>query len=364
MTHIAFALEQAYGHILPTLGIAIELIKRGNRVSYVVTRNFSVGVKRIGANALTFEPLVTRPAMLESINDRDEKVFGDLRLAKTENSMSQLEMLFRKDPPDLIVHDAIEDFAARSLALRWGIPHVRFCPAPLDSMVEVDLLREFAEDSIVLVAVPRFFSDSPPMVGNTRVEVVGFIPEGRNEFFEPWRPSQGSEKTILASVTTGIMPQVEFCRIVIEAFRNEPYRVVLSIGGLDEVSRITPSGLGDLPDNVVLNQGSSNFDILRNASLLITQGGQGSVLEALFHGVPVLGVPSYRWDEEACQRIVELGLGSRLDFANISAYSLRGHFHVLLNDHETLSRVRKIRQQMQEVHGAKTAADVIEKYLH
>jgi hypothetical protein len=38
--HIAFVLEQAYGHVMPTLGIALELIRRGHRVSYATTADF------------------------------------------------------------------------------------------------------------------------------------------------------------------------------------------------------------------------------------------------------------------------------------------------------------------------------------
>jgi demethyllactenocin mycarosyltransferase len=363
MKHIAFAVEQAYGHILPTLGIAMELIRRGHRVSYAVTHDFAPGIIRVGARALVFSPMVTRPALLGSIADGDRKGIEELRRAKTENSLGQLERLFCEDKPDLIIHDACEDFAGRLLALRWGVPHIRFSPVPLESADEGELVSALAEDSVILVSVPRFFSERVPEILSARMKVIGFIHEGRNKFFEPWKPTNDGRKVILISVTTGILPQVDFCRIAINAFHNEPYRVVLSIGGLDRVSKIRPADLGALPENIELNQASSNFDILQCASLFITQGGQGSVLEALYCGVPILGIPSYFWDEDACRKVAELGLGARLAYADASPNSLREHASTLLEDYDTLARVKVAQQLMREDRGAEVAANIIDAYL-
>ena len=62
--HIAFVLEHAYGHLMPTLGIAMELIRRGHRVSYATTADFAPIVTRIGARAFILTPLQTRGAIL------------------------------------------------------------------------------------------------------------------------------------------------------------------------------------------------------------------------------------------------------------------------------------------------------------
>jgi demethyllactenocin mycarosyltransferase len=360
MKHIAFTLEQAYGHILPTLGIAIELIRRGHRVSYAVTRDFAPGISRIGARALVFSPMVTRPALLNAINQGDEDGVDELRRVKTNHSLAQLQEMFRDDQPDLIVHDACEDFAGRLFASNQGVPSVRFAPVP----VKLEKDQELSGDNAILIGIPRFFIERIGQVESPRVRVVGFIPGGRGTFFEPWTAPNNGSKTILVSVTTGILPQIDFCKMIIDAFRDAPFQVVLSIGGLDRVSKIAPADLGQLPDHFELNRGSANFEILQHAALFVTQGGQGSILEAIYQGVPILGIPSYFWDEDACRMVVDLGLGARLSFSDASPERIREHAENLLDDQAIRVRLQGFQHSMSQDSGAEVAADVIESNLH
>jgi len=360
MKHIAFIVEQAYGHILPTLGIAMELIRRGHRVSYAVTKDFAPGINRIGARALVFSPLVTRPALLNAIDQGDKDGIDELLRVKTNHSLAQLQDRFSDDQPDLIVHDACEDFAGRLLASKQGVPSIRFAPFP----VKLEKDQDLSGDNAILIGMPRCFIEQIGQVESPRVRVIGFIPGGRGAFFEPWRPSYGSSKMILISVTTGILPQIDFCRMIIDAFRDATFQVVLSIGGLDRVSKITPADLGQLPDNFELNRGSANFEILQHAAVFVTQGGQGSILEAIYQGVPILGIPSYFWDEEACRMVVDLGLGARLSFSDASPERIREHAENLLDDHAIRGRLKDLQHSMSQDSGAEVAADVIETYLH
>jgi len=362
--HIAFFLEQAYGHIIPSLGITLELIRRGHRVSYAVTRDFAPAILRVGAQAVVIAPLETRPKILAQVV-RQQGMAADGMAAlkeiirvKTEDSLVQLETLYCDDKPDLIIQDECEDVAGRSLASKWGIPQIRFFPA----LVTPQLENTFAEGQLVLVPVPRFFQKDPEHLGK-RFKFIGFIAEGRKRIFEPWRVTCNRQNTILISVTTGLLPQLEFCKLVISAFRDQPWNIVLSIGGgFDRMSEIDPTHLTDLPKNFQLNRFSSNLDILGHVCLFVGQGGQGSTLEALYSGVPVLLVPpTYMQNPIAC-RIVELGLGIRLP-ADVSADSLRQHANSLLGDCNTLSRVRQAQESMHGERGAEVAANIIDEYL-
>jgi len=357
--HIAFLLEQAYGHIIPTLGIALELIRRGHRVSYAVTHDFARPIRSIGAQAVVFKPLVTRPKLLPQVY-HDRNVVEKLRREKTEDSLAQLEVLFHDDRPDLVIQDDCEDFAGRSLASKWGIPQIRFFPAAIQPEWE----DSFANDQLVLISVPRFFQSHPERFAK-RYKFIGFIPEGRKQFFEPWKVIDQDRKTILVSVTTGYLPQIEFCKLAVSAFRDQCWNIVLSIGGtLDRVSEIAPTSLADLPQNIQLNRFSSNFEILEHACLFVGQGGQGSTLEALYCGVPALlsSVESSPDEMIVVDRVVELGLGAKLATTELSAESLRNAAASLLRDGDTLSRVREVQKSMREERGAVVAANLIEEY--
>ena len=362
--HIAFMLEQAYGHIIPTLGITLELVRRGHRVSYAVTRDFASAISRIGAQAVVLKPLETRPNILatltdHAVTDQNYQALEELRRARTDDSLLQLEALYRDDKPDLIMQDECEDFAGRSLALKWGIPQIRICPQLLPETFP----ETVAEDQLVMVTVPRFFQNHLERF-DERFKFVGFIAEGRRRFFKPWQVTDDGRKVVLISVTTGLLPQIEFCKMAVNAFRGQPWKIVLSIGGgLDRVSEITPADLGELPENIQLNRFSSNLDILEHASVFIGQGGQGSTLEALYCGVPLLLIPPSSIQDPVACRVAELGLGARVVAADVSANTLRKHAASILDDGDTLRRVKLIQQSMREEHGAQTAADIMDGYL-
>jgi UDP:flavonoid glycosyltransferase YjiC (YdhE family) len=198
-----------------------------------------------------------------------------------------LKELYGHDKPDLIVHDDCLDVAGRTLARLWGIPMVRHvCQVPLLSTI-----GRFAEDKCLIVSVPKFFVKDVEAF-DQRFSFIGFSAEGRRSFFEPWKGGDAGRKTILACPTTGLLPSTEFCSQVVDAFAKQPWRVVLSVSlACDPVCEIELSSLHNLPENLELNQHSSNLDILPYASLFVGQGGQGSTLEALYSGVPLILIP-------------------------------------------------------------------------
>ena len=55
--HVAFIVESVYGHLVPTLGIAAELLRIGYRVSYAVKKQFEPRILDIGAEAMIYQPL-------------------------------------------------------------------------------------------------------------------------------------------------------------------------------------------------------------------------------------------------------------------------------------------------------------------
>lgn len=73
--------------------------------------------------------------------------------------------------------------------------------------------------------------------------------------------------------------------------------------------------VGWLPQEAVLAH--------RNVRVFITHGGQLSCIEAVRHAVPLIGVPIYGDQMHNVERAVAGGYGMRLDYANVTATSLR-----------------------------------------
>lgn len=55
-----------------------------------------------------------------------------------------------------------------------------------------------------------------------------------------------------------------------------------------------------------------------HTKLLITTGGTLSVQEAIYHGVPVVGIPIYDEHHKNIQFIVDNKLGLKLDYHNLT----------------------------------------------
>ena len=373
--HVAFCLEQAYGHIIPTLGIAMELQRRGHRTSYAVARSFAPLVERIHARAAVINVLENRERILRATAKPNEgweffnverevfdRVAVHLCSERTASSLAQLEQLFRHDPPDLIIHDDCLDTAGRNLAQKWGIAKIRHHSQFLDWDSALCTLEEFESGDVVLVTVPAFFQRDIDRLG-PRFHFVGFIPDGRAEVFDPWTSADAS-KPILISATSGLLPQLDFSNLMIETFRDGPWPTILAVpSSHDLVSAIDRQGLHALPHHMQMNTSASNFAILRQASLFIGQGGQGSTLEAIYHGVPQVVIPPTPYHNCVGRRVVELGLGECIPIHELTAATLIESVRRLFSSSEVAMRLRRASEDMHQHKGAEVAVDIIEEYL-
>lgn len=78
--------------------------------------------------------------------------------------------------------------------------------------------------------------------------------------------------------------------------------------------------LDKIPANVVIMDWLPQQDLLAHPKikLFITHGGLLSLQEAMYHGVPVIGIPFFFDQPGNVQRVKELGIGEGLDLSNIT----------------------------------------------
>lgn len=370
---ILFSLEQQYGHINPTLGIAMELLRRGHDVCYTVLESFVPLIRGIGATALVVDIPENRDQVLSTLyyeNDhlnlkvrREEiaAVIESVTRERLDAYEAELERLFRHKRPDLVVRDDIVERAGRAFSERSSIPSVLIRTQFITSGLE----QKDVGEKLVLVTVPKFFQPiddgNPPP---SRFKFVGLIPEGRTAAFQRWRPLDGDNPRVLISPTTGMRRQVEFCRSVAAAFHDRQWDVVLSISGShDTASAIDPGELGYPGQRIHINKTSANFDVLPDVDLYIGQGGQGGSLEAIYHGVPQIVVPPTPYHHSVARRVSDLGLGVCLPPAELSKETLQDHSARLLADEQTRQRLVEARDSMQADCGAEVSANLLEDFL-
>lgn len=371
--HISFVLDQAYGNIIPSLGISMKLLERGHSVSYVVAEGFASLIRSIGAEAVVVDFLNTREKavaelMVENNHEkyRYEDDYLERRLKEmvdeqTQHTLAQLGERYAGHAPDLVVHDDSLNECGRALAAELGIPKVRLST----QFIEERHLRYFANDETILLTVPEFFQPKLDYLkADQRFRFTGFIPEARCLAFRPWTAPRHTNPTILVSPTTGIKQQIEFCKQIIDIFRGQPWDVILSISGShDKISAFDPNALGDIPGNITVNREAGNFDIMPTVDLFIGQAGQGGTLEAIYWGLPQILFPPSPYHSLVAQRVSELGLGVFLPLADMSRETVVGQAAALLKDEETRARIQTARKSMLGGSGADIGADVLEECL-
>jgi UDP:flavonoid glycosyltransferase YjiC (YdhE family) len=345
-------------------------MKRGHRVSYVVAESFASLIRSIDATPVVIDFLNGRQtAVTELIIEDDhlnyrhteefqQQLVKELVAKQTRHALTQLERAHGSRPPDLVVHDDSMDNTGRTWAVQLGIPKVRLATQFIDERH----LGWYAGDEVVVVTVPELFQRPlAPVQADSRFRFVGFIPEARCIAFRPWQQLNGTNPRVLVSPTTGLRQQVSFCRRIVEIFRDQPWDVILSISGShDKLSAFDATALGELPRNTHLNLHAGNFAILPNAHLFIGQAGQGGALEAIYWGLPQILLPPTPYHYSVAHRVQELGLGVCLPLVELSRETLLGHATRLLEDRETLRRVREAQASMRERSGSALAADILE----
>jgi dTDP-L-oleandrosyltransferase len=385
------------GNVHPTLPIVGELTRRGHRVMHLTTSEFAEATVAFGASVLTYESAAASLDPTEVFAFDDPMLPHLLLLKENLQVQKAAEAALDEEPPDVIIYEDTQSFAGKLLAHRWNRPTVRITvgfatndkyswyqdfadasgipgPHTLESFrvemanvlrtrgVEPDL-EEFwhgvadqdeefwagiADQNLVLI--PRSFQ----FEGDTfddRFLFVGPALEGRGD---RWTPPD-DRQVLLISLGTNFNNHPEWFRTCVQAFADTRWHVVMTVG-----SRIDPSELGPLPDNIEAHSFLSHFAVLEHARICVTHGGIGTVMQSLYWGTPMVTVPHYAFDvQPMARRIVELGLGRRILADQFDAATWRDTVEELAGDADALARVQEMQRDIREAGGAARAVDAI-----
>ena len=101
--------------------------------------------------------------------------------------------------------------------------------------------------------------------------------------------------------------------------------------------------------------------VLPHVDLVITHGGNNTVVESFHNGKPMVVLPLF-WDQvDNAQRIHETGFGRRLPAYAFRDEELTGAIDALLADTALRERMSGIAARMQAARGTERAADLIER---
>nr|AHX56947.1 UDP-glycosyltransferase 211D1 [Strigamia maritima] len=101
--------------------------------------------------------------------------------------------------------------------------------------------------------------------------------------------------------------------------------------------------LEDLPSNVKISKWLPQRDLLGHPKIriFITHGGMLSLQESIYNAVPLVAIPLFAEQPGNAARVVEIGIGIKLDFQNISGISMYEAINRVLDDKSYVVNMKK-----------------------
>lgn len=390
------------GHLLPTLALTAGLVGDGHRVTYVVPEGFAGAAADAGAETVPYQARLGETNPFDSFEsfaavDSDEALTGwlDTYFRRFVDDVGSIvdagRSRFRDDdPPDVVVYDQSVACAGRELAGGWGRPGAAMSsvflenehfrprqdmfgsvgtdPRLLETLPErmaailassgsavslEQLLSDPAED-LTLSHFPRFFQPAADTF-DERFVFAGPSSAGRRHE-AGWTAPADDLPLALVSGSTLPTRAAGLFRETAEAFDGVPWHVVMALGAVD------PAELGPLPPNVEAHRWVPHGPVLERASVSVTHGGLGGIMDALRAGRPMVVVPPSRMYRSYADRVAELGVGRVLEPADFTGERLRDTVLEVAEDEATTSRVAGFSRQIRDGDAVREATAALEAH--
>lgn len=379
---IAWFCIPAHGHTNPTLALVKELTDAGHEVYYFSFEAFREKIERagavfIGCDSYEFE--------LEDGGNAD-RVGKDL-VYSTELMVSSTLALddmaakkIKEIQPDLIVSDSVAHWGKLN-AIKHNIPFVsstttfafnqhssRYMKQSLGELFKMlfsmpkinKQLKRLQDKGYPVKSILEIVQNDNDT--NTIVYTSKYFQPCADTFSDKYRfigPSlrpigtpmeKTAEKTIYISMGT-VVKNEAFYRSCVEAFRDLPYQVILSLG-TNEVD------LGELPPHIQVYDSVDQMAVLDIADVFITHCGMNSASEGLYYEVPLVLVPQTPEQGAVAMRTEELGAGIRL--TDMQPDAIRKAVQQLLDETQYKDAAKKISQSFKSCGGTALAREFLE----
>jgi len=365
------------GNLPPAVGIAQELMARGNEVRFLAYLSQKAAVE---ARGFAFSAL-PRSGDFDLYADRlpEQRLPAIIRnVWACPEHLNDIPDALAAHPADVLVVDFLMQ-GALAQARRTDIPVAVLAhssvagivPPPDSPMGSARLAAANAfRSSIGLPRMERLNDgwDGIPTIVTTipeldpaadgaaeTVHYVGPIAERtpQSTWDPPWAANDGRPLVLASFSTTRLWDPASRIRNTLDALADEPVRVLLIAGG----NSLPP----ELPDNATVRPFVPHAEVLPSVSATVTHCGHGTVTASLAYGVPIAGLPYPAADQPfLAARIQKLGAGVALD-GESSAVTIKSAVRDLLDQPSFREAAARLGGPTGAAPGAAGAADVLEQ---
>ena len=391
MTHFGIICPPATGHLNTILPLAQELQKRNHRVTLFGILDTKAQTVAAGVE---FQAIGEQEFPLGSVEAKNSKV-GVL----TGKNVREYALQWRQKLVPVLLEEGIEIIKnARIQALlvdhksKEGgtvaevlkIPFITICSAlvsenygqvkfqdPIQEVVneyrhKFNLLpyscdREFYSPLAQISHQPKEF-DLPRTRRTALPKCFHFTGPyhtsvARNKIDFPWSKLTG-KPLIYASLGTIQNRQVEIFQGIAKACKIFDIQLIISLGGGLEVQSLPP-----LPGDPLVVSYAPQLEILKKATLIITNAGLNSTLEALNYGVPIIAIPISYEQPNIASRLVWKGVAEALPIDNFKVDKLENYIAKILDHNSYKQKALNLQAAIINSGGVNLAGDIIEEAI-
>lgn len=375
---VLFSCIAAYGHFHPLVPFAQPLARAGHEVAFAAPGFFAPAVE--GAGFRHFPAGLDRPLsdvypQLRTWTGPDRVAFVQQTGAEllTRHMIPDLLALAVTWPPDLLVRE-VREYGACIAAERLGLPHAvvainaigEFVPAGqvaamLNALRAAHDLPPDPEMAMLyrylrLCPFPPGLQDPALLVPPTTHYLRPMLgdrsgPEG----LPPWVAALPERPVVYLGLGTALN-KPEVFRAVIAGLRDEALTLIVTVGRNQD-----PADYGPQPDNVHIERYIPLSLLLSHCDLVVNNGGSGTLVAALSHGLPVVIVPISADQPENAARCAALGLGRVILPAELTPERARAAVLAVLGDPSYRRTAERLRDEIATLPGPEDAVALLER---
>jgi MGT family glycosyltransferase len=217
-----------------------------------------------------------------------------------------------------------------------------------------------AADLFLQGCVPAFEYPRSDMPENVRF-IGSAIPPVPPDWRPPeWWPRMDSGKpVVLATQGTVATNYAELLIPTIRALAGEDVLLIVTTGSRPAAEL----GLDSIPANVIVEQFVPYARLMPRVSLLVTNGGYGTVQIALAHGVPMVVFAGSEEKPEVARRVTWSGVGVGRHIKQPSPDDIRTCVKTVLDTPSYSERSRKFAEDMRQYDTPSVAATLLESLI-
>lgn len=386
--HFAMITLGAAGHVLASLPLVAELVKKGNRVTYFTVPRYKKMVDATGADYREVRSALTKDGQADRDIATDMMAELPLRfLSEGAATIESIMEVLRQDKPEAVIVDALA-IAGRLAAAELKVPVIMLFTS-FAANDKFSLCRHwpvYPDTNPARARAKALAAELSDKYGTPAYDVHGIF-EGKGDLnivtqpasFHPaaetfddsfvfagpqimkrvdsgaWEAPEGDAPLVYTSLGTLFNAWPEFYHILYGVVKDMDLRLVSSVG-----STLKKEEIGEIPANVKIFPFLPQLEVLENADFFITHAGIGSVMEAAYYGVPMLAIP--QMDEQAftASCMVKAGLGIVIPKEGLTPEKLKTGIQELIGNPVYKKNAEKMSAELQTLGGAYAADRIME----